>query len=199
MKLPSFIRPNTVEVDCEFPTGTRTLLFAPISLDKLYVMKDLLSSAARIASVFMRGPGDDLKHTKREVSDEGLTSSENIWEPPTTDTVKFRAQEREQAIESLIESFLEPRRMTAICDVILSCLREEEEFKGLDPAEFAKECPITVIPELLRGVIEANRRVSGPLGRKIEEALERLRKQAGGRLDQVLRTENPEEAEATES
>lgn len=162
----------------------KELQFYPVSYKKLIELRRIGRPLAVAISRFFSNDKSDIASTVRDFNDPQTgqrRGSEIVSESITIEVLQYREQQREMAIDGLIDAISQDANILVIGEIVMDSLRDvfprnpskdditefvfgSEERPGLDPG---------TIWQLCEGVLKANRKVFDPL-------LKRAREWAGG-------------------
>lgn len=158
------------------------LVFKQSSWTVLMSMKGIIRPIASALSTLLSGGANDTKRSRHEVMQRGDATNQDrvtewdvatVIDPTPLETVKYRDELRQEAIESLIDTFTAPANQNTIARLIFNSLRgtlPEKPTEG-DIADFWNSIDMPALFELLEGVYEANKGAFGPLESRIRKLL----------------------------
>lgn len=157
----SFLDPRPTE----HKINDQTTLFYPITVGMAFELRTVGRSAAQALSTFFTDTNQDYGSVDRRFGKEGSDEGqEMVIESITPALAELRYKQRTQAIDSLIESFLNEDNKILLGKIILSSLKNTDT----DPSAFIETLPLPALGQLLIGVAKANKEVLGPLAGKVE-------------------------------
>lgn len=145
--------------------------FYPLSLRATLKIKTLAKPIATALAVLFADTKTDIAKTTEEFQNvpEGLVSSKLNLQAISTDLAKMRSDQKQKAFADLVDAFLDEKNMDALTEIVLDSLRIKASAQ--DAKGYQNEWDVTMMVELLKGVLEANVRVFGPLAVKVKEAM----------------------------
>lgn len=168
------------------------LTFRPLSFAICLEMKEFLEPLASALAILMAPPNRDIKTVKQDThgftrDDNRLASAESFvaFEPLSLEMARYRDEQRTQAIRQLGEALTKKSTQITVSRIILNSLRGSiEGVDGRNPspddcAEFLQDVDLDSLGQLLEGVLQANKRLFGPLGGQAKDMLSRALKTAG--------------------
>lgn len=170
------------------------LRFYPISMVTLFKTRKLAKPlATALRTLFSQNQGD-VASTFRRVAD----SQETIVSAIGTDLAKFRADQMDMAVHSLLDALIDEKNADILGEVVVDSLRDEFPRGSMDSkqcAELLKSMDVVTQMEMLKGLAKANKKVLGPLGDLLAETITRL---AGNLTSVVTSLKAVPEAKTTE-
>jgi hypothetical protein len=156
--------------------GLGKIKFYPVDLHMVFRLRQVGKPLAGAISDLFVDRNNDYTSIERQVMHEngdGL-DREIIAEAVSVEIAKFRAEQREKAVEELIECLTDKDSSAVIAELLMNSMRDE--FPKGDPdnppaAGFFAEINSSQIADLLTGFAKAHKEVFGPLGGMMEGAI----------------------------
>lgn len=121
---------------------------------------------------------------------DGTTTEDSQNEAASLDTLKWRTEQRQSAIQELVDCLFSSDMREALFNLIASCLRIGPDNRPT-PEEFFDEVTVEALAETIVGCVKANKKVLGPFS-------ELLSKKLKGAIGSVVRqVEQPPVQEET--
>lgn len=139
--------------------------FYPISTRMLFQMRSAAKPIARAIAVLF---GD----TKNDVGSERVESEQHqrvTITAATAEVSKMRHDQRQAAIEMLIEGLMGEGSSHLLVALVADSMRESfpKELSVADREEFLKTVPADTLMEILQGVAKANKKLFDPLKERV--------------------------------
>jgi len=172
MKLP-FFSPSSIPHEVNgteyrfYPT--RTVLVGKLR----GFLKPIFKSIAVLTAESATDTSRNQTETKGTEGEYQLTTTLGALDPALA---KMRAEQREGAIEALVDNLMHESSLRSLAMLILDSLRDLQETKptAAEIDEFVENTTLPTLTQLLVGVIKANKEVFGPLGKRVEKAIATL-------------------------
>lgn len=146
--------------------------FLACSLDEMFKLKSLAQPLAEALTAFFSNTKDDAGIVSRNTqTPEGASEGEYIRDAISLDVIKFRAEQKKQALANLFEAFSSEDNQLILAGIIKDSLRGHEEVAKMDVKAFKKTIPAPAFGSLLVGVAKANKGVIGPLSEILDSSL----------------------------
>lgn len=158
----TFLEPDGVT----HAVGGEDIEFFPISLGTLFEIKQIAKPLAKALAILFNDKERDYGSINRNfhTPDGEKLDNELIIEPMSVDMAKLRQSQREDSIESLMESLLDTDAQKVIGKLIMESMKNRwDQIEKPSPLEFMKAIPAPTIVDFLTGVAKANKGVLGPL------------------------------------
>lgn len=154
--------------------------FYPVSVGLAFKLRRTAEPIAKALTVLFQDKNQDFG-TKTTTDKE---TQQIVIEPLSPTMAEFRAKQSQQAWSDLLGAFTDEENMSVISEIIQDSLRED--FPDPIPAkEFFARVPMTVMPEMLMGILKANKGVFGPLGKTLENTLSRAKESVAAKIDEA--------------
>ncbi len=155
--------------------GDQELHFYAVSLGMVFKLKVIGRPLAKsLAVLFAKNETD---HGTKDVSvanEHGTEDRELHIEPVTEAMAKIRHDQKVEAVDSLIDAITDDANAAVIGEICMDSLCEEfpKDKKGdrPPPSEFLNSMPLPIVGEMVMGVINANKKVFGPLTEQVVAA-----------------------------
>lgn len=189
----TYLQPNHIERK----VGNETVKFWPVTGRTAFKMRRVGEPLTKVLSVLFQSRKTDVgrQSVQTPVFENGVLKgmSEQTTELACgADVLKFRGAQMDQAVSQLWAVGMSDEVLNMLCEFIIDSAREE--FKGWTPQKFQDEVPITVIPALVAGVIDANKGVFGPLAQRLDGLKGQIEKAFHSKLGESLAKSAPIEA-----
>lgn len=161
------------------PEGDKTeMKFYAVTVSTAFKLREIAGDLGKgLASFF--GSMESKANTKQEIIEDGEGSSQRkIESTPNIELEQYRIEEQKKAIQNLLTLFMSDEARTVLGLIIISSLRDEFPPGASDnpePMEYVDALPATLLPQMLMGVMLANKEVFGPLAKRGEEAFDQLK------------------------
>ena len=174
----------------------KKVVFFPVSVNALLQLQTLAKPLSGALNVLFADTSGDAKQERKTFVvrpptterpnkdalplDPVEESTSTTVDAVSTDLVKFRAAQREAAIDKLIQAVTQEESQVAIGRLLMSSMREEfpQEITNEDAREFMRLLPLERLKDCCMGLIEANKGVLGPLAGRLSPMLARVVPQA---------------------
>jgi len=192
-----FLSKKGIEYEIVLEDGTsRTVHFYPISVLRLSSLRDIVSAASQ--SMMVLSEKAPLFEDAKTVIKKDGDFSETVQEPPSIEHREKRHARRALALENLLTVLLHEANTKTVAQLLMSSLKDDVP-KDQDPLEFLDDVEVSVLPQLFKGFVKANKKVlPAPLQKRAlaiwESAL--LKMEADKNESQAL---SPEPNEAADS
>ena len=160
-----FSKPEAVPVQ----VGDQTLNFYPISVKTVMRLRDIAKPIGQALSVLLTSNERDFstKVVDENLPDTGLRRTTDVG-AITPELSKQRQTARQEAIATLVDAILSPASANLLAEMLMDSLRDNFERKkgGPTPTEiaaFLEELTADLLPEMLHGLAEANKKLFAPL------------------------------------
>lgn len=170
----TFVSGKYVERVIPSDQGDRTIRFFPVSVGKLFFLKQIATAiSSSLATLFgQKSPFVDFKTITRQVGD----SSERTSEPPPEALIELRKRHRSEAIRGIVEALLDTQSIVAIGRLLMDSMRDEypdrQNITDADVKSFVDGLDVEVLPILVSGFIEANRKILGGAEGKVRAVIQ---------------------------
>ena len=151
-----------------------TLRFYPVSVGLAFKLRDLAKPVAAAMAVLFADEKRDQGTVNRTIPSEFKNAdgsvamgSEFIMEPSAPSVIEKRTDRRSKAVADAIDALTCDSSRLLLGEIIMDSLRDEFPRGSKDNppvAEFMSQLSCTALPQLLLGVVKANKEVLGPLG-----------------------------------
>ncbi len=178
-------RPKHIEHEVDFGDGPRPVRFYPVSTAKLFTFKDVARDIGTVVAGLFERPTEVAKRTVRDVEDQGVAVKEHVFEPPTGEAIRAAMAARERCIEKAADVLMSRQSLLCMAELVQDSARDEAEIRSLTPAKLIEECPVDVFPQLVQGVLLANKRVLDPLVGRLREASKALTEKVERKLKEL--------------
>jgi len=149
--------------------------FYPLSLNAVHLLKGFVGPVSgAISTLFAKTDTDTGRQFDEFASkEEGMASSKTKIEPVSVDMARFRSQQREAAIKTLMDTLTDPGRHRELMLIITDSMRDEFPVKPNDNqlADFMLNTDVPSAIELFKGVLKANGGLFDPLVSRVTEAM----------------------------
>jgi hypothetical protein len=171
---------ETLEID------GRECNFYRVSLKALFDLKNVAKPLVRALTSLFQGVGQENggRSIKKDHSlADGTKGQETIEEVDGIDPTlaKVKIEEREKAIGDLIDAFLDETNVKVIARLIMDSMRDDFA-RPITPqavAEFVQTVDPGTLVAMVKGLVQANVGVLGPLAPRLQEALGKFQNAAG--------------------
>jgi len=160
MPLP-FTTPEPVEHEIDGQSHK----FWPISVGTLFKLRGLAKPLAKALAAL-------LSNSQNDIGSEVVKSGEHqkvSTQPITSDLAKLRFEQRQGAIEQLMEGVFNDGSAKVLAELVIDSMREDFPDRKTDTQSFLRDIPAPVFMEMLAGVAKANKKLFDPLRQKAEE------------------------------
>lgn len=160
----------------EVAAGQPSIRFYPISPGLLFQLRSVARPIALALAVLFQDKDRDGGRVLRSFRDPktGEEGTETVLEPVSVEMAKFRSDEREVAIDRLLDAVADEKTRIILARIVWDSAREDfDRGPGIPSAEQLKQLvdsPAMTIEAwgaLLKGVAKANAGILGPLGEKL--------------------------------
>lgn len=149
--------------------------FYPISVGMMFTLRKLGKPIARALAVFFESKRVSVDGKAYQTTQSADGFAETISEGVSLEIIKLRYDQQAAAIEQLFDGLSGDDSVEAVGKIILDSVRRSM-FSGIAPAdlpngaEFLHAMGLPQLPELIVGVVKANKGVLGPLAGQMESA-----------------------------
>jgi hypothetical protein len=168
----SCFTPNYIEHE----VGGETLHFYPVSVGMAFKLRTIGRPLARSLAVLFGNKDQDHGTRDAEVTDAEGSSRQIIIEPISDGLAKIRFEQRAEAIDGIIGALTDEKNATVVAEILMDSLADtfpkNDRKSWPPPEEFIARMPLTVLGEMLFGLMKANKDVLGPLTEKVMAATE---------------------------
>lgn len=190
--------------------GGEEIEFFPISLGTLFEIKEIAKPLSKALAILFNDKERDYGSINRNfhTPDGEKLDNELIIEPMSVDMAKLRQSQREDSIESLMESLLDTNAQKVVGKLIMESMKNRwADVEKPSSLEFMKVIPAPTIVDFLTGVAKANKGVLGPLAEtltglwtkvrtKIESAVSETEDEASNETEATSEKNDTEEKAA---
>lgn len=184
----------------------QTFRFFPNRVGLLHELAEVSKPIAKALAVLFSDKAGDISSRDKTVSQEGTIMREFSNEGINPELARLRGEERDKAVEALLDACTDPRNRILVGSLLMDSLRDEfpysrarspkeieefmngdgEGYEGLDTVAFAA---------MITGWVRANAKVFGAAGEQVAAAVgQRL-----GGLKNASRSETPEQTSGSDS
>jgi hypothetical protein len=151
--------------------GDRQYRFYPIGIKTTFKLKSVAKQLGKAFATFTTSTDRD-SHVQESVltREDGSQRVAEDW-GITPEMASLRLEQQTEAISDLIEAFAKEEHMAILAEIIMSSLRDED-FDGARPEQFLDSITLDILPDLLFGVVEANKGVLGPLSKMLQTKMQ---------------------------
>lgn len=165
------------------------IVFFPVSVNALLQLQALARPLASALNVLFSDTSGDAKQERKTFVQRPATTerpakdaqpldpieehTSTSIDAVSTDLVKFRATQREAAIDRLITALSQEESQVAIGKLLMSSMRNDfpSDPSAEDAREFMAQLPLPHLKECVFGLLEANKGVLGPLAGRLSPML----------------------------
>lgn len=196
----SFLSPTFIEREI----NGSMVKFHPVRVITVGKLRGFLKPLFRgISAINAAGSTDIAKESVETADKEGFRQIRTELKAVTPEIAKLRSEQREKAIDDLIDALLQDQSMRCMAMLILDSLRMPSTEK--DAKELIDETDLETMFELVKGVAAANKEVFGPLTERVETMVSALNRAAMKRVpddaeesaEEQPSDSQPEQPEAT--
>lgn len=167
----SFLSPKFIE----HSVGDEVLKFYAVRVATAGKLRGFLKPVFRGLAQINAGGANDIGKESTETADkDGFRQLRTELKSITPELAKVRSEQREKAIDDLVDALLQEASMRCIGILILDCLRAPNSEK--DAQELVDNTDLGTLFELIKGVAKANKEVFGPLTDRVEEVISTLKR-----------------------
>jgi hypothetical protein len=149
--------------------GDRTLNFYPISVRALTRLRDLAKPIGQALTTLLGSSDRDFatKVEEKQNADKSMQRTTDIG-AISPDLAKQRLAARQEAVSTLVDAVLNPTSAKLLAELLIDSLRDDFERKkgGPIPTDidtFLESMTVDVLPDMLQGLAEANKKLFAPL------------------------------------
>lgn len=162
--------------------------FYPNSVRVAARLGDTIADLSAHISVLLSNTQRDQGSVHEEVKDaEGMTVTKTSVQPINPDLAKLRVEKRATAVKKATEKLTSPQNRMILAELLMDSLRDDydrgKNRTSEDLQELVDGMEIPVLMEFLAGLVAANAKVFGDLGKTLKDA---LGEQLGGALGGLL-------------
>lgn len=181
----NFIAPKGVE----YEIGEDKLVFYPVSVSSLFVLRDIAAPIARAFAALFQGEHNDVGTVDRTSGDgqiNGEFVTEKIVEPVSMELARFRLDQKQHALEDAIQTLFSPTHARTVMRLIMDSQRDifDRDASEDQKDETAQELLETLNPsqfqELLKGLYEGNKEAFGPLASMVAQSKDLIKAKMRG-------------------
>lgn len=192
--MKSFLSKKGVHVDLVIDEDTTIgVTFYPVNVLRFAMLKDATKAVTSAINSLFRNP----RMTKEVQRTQGVgdnTFVEISTEPVDADQIRKHREFESTTIQGLVETLLHQSNLKDFAKLLISSLRDDVP-KDTSPEEFLDNTDPVVLAQMIRGFVEANKKVfADPLFGRIRAALTSLTAQIklpGQKQDTPSETESP--------
>lgn len=156
--------------------GEQELHFYSVSVGLAFKMKVIGRPMARSLSVLFSKNDSDLGTKDISMPNEHGTEDREITISPLSEGMaKIRSDQKADAIEGLVEALTNDANAAVVGEVIMDSLAEiflkDKRNEWPPPLEFFHTMPLPIVGEMIMGVVQANKKVFGPLTDQVADAV----------------------------
>lgn len=154
--------------------------FSPCRIETVLKFQPAIAALWQSLDVLLKNTDKDKGIKQEDVLDiQGNRISRLDTTALDAEVVALRSKERKGAIDSLMKAIMSEDTKGALGAMILDSLRNDKqaidalkrgEIDVTDPAKFFSGLPVTMVPELVKGMWAANKEAFGPLAGKVATA-----------------------------
>lgn len=162
----SFISPRYVESE----VAGNALKFYPNSIKRLVQLKGMTTTVAdALTKLFTRAEGNSEVVEEDLEGEDGFKQHRTVIAAPSIEILQHQAAEKTRLIERLVGLLLDEANHVLLGSIIMDSLRDDcdRNFKPDDAIEFMSSLDAGSFSECMIGVMKANARSLGPLGKAI--------------------------------
>lgn len=170
----NFVSSKYVEREIPSGDGTRQVRFFPVSVGKLFFLKQIATAISTCLSTLFgqKSPFVDFKTITRQFG----TDTERTSEPPPEALIELRKRHRTEAVRGIVEALLDSQSIVAIGRLLMDSMREEfpdrQNITDADVKSFVDGLDVEVLPILVSGFIEANKKILGGAEGKVRAVIQ---------------------------
>lgn len=178
----TFLTPNCVS----HTIGEKEYKFYPISVGLAFKLRSVAKPLTKALTTLLGDTKEDTGSIQRVVANaQGTSDQEIVIEPISADLARLRHEQRQKAVEELVEALTAEANLEIVGDILVDSLRED--FPPGDKSnptgkQFMAEITLPNVPDLLIGVAKANKGVFGPLVSKVGAMMSGLKAQVEARV-----------------
>lgn len=165
----SFVSPQGE--DHEVAPGV-VLTFYPVSVAAAFKLRKAGKLLVKALSYFFADNGRDSDTIIRKIKSPDTESSEENYLAPKVELAKLRQEQKDKAIEDLIDAITEPENMAMVGLLIMDSLRDvfprDKKREWPPGSEFIESMEVTQIVPYIVGLAKANKKVLGPLADRLD-------------------------------
>jgi hypothetical protein len=153
--------------------GDTTWNFYPVSVGRLFELRDTIKDIFSAATALFTKNGDDVaQEIERIRQGDGTIERTNIA-AITPEMAKFRDEQKKSSVQAAVEALLCERNKLMIGKLLADSLRDDfdRNVKEDEIKEFMEALDLASLVQFLIGFAEANAKVFGPVGEKIRAAI----------------------------
>jgi len=148
------------------------LMFYPISMKAFFKLRQVAGPVMKaITTLLTRNDSDCATRAKSDPS--GKVTEVNTEAIPT-ETAKLRTRERQEAMKAAVETLLDPANAEVLAYLLGDSLKDDlKDCSMKEKVEFVENLPFGVAFQMCIALVEANKRVFGPLAEKAGDLLQK--------------------------
>lgn len=146
--------------------------FYPVSVKMAFKIKTLAEPLANAVMAFFRSDSSQDTGTRETISPvEGtaLVAHQKVTEPISLQLAQFRAAQFASAVKDLFQAGCSEDTQKVLGELVMDSMKEYFGDQKPTAEEFLAETPLDVLPDLIVGMVKANKGVFGPLALKVEK------------------------------
>ncbi len=179
MSLPSFLSSRFVERDIDGQLHR----FYPVSVRAVFKLRDISKPISKAIQALLTGNDDTSRESVKMTDKERNYQERVVVSAINPELARLRHQQKQDAIETLINGLLSEESSFVLADLIMDSMREAGFPKNptiQQKAEFVNGTSATAMVEMAKGLAEANKELFRPLALWLESMRVTLKSKLAG-------------------
>lgn len=154
--------------------GDTTWNFYPVSVGRIFELRETISSLFTAASALFASNKDDVGQEIEKITQQGGEIQRTNISAISVELATLRDKQRKESIAAAVEALLSDNNRLMLGRLIADSLREEFDRNAPDKeiSDFMDALDLGTLIEFLMGFVETNAKVFGPLGERLRATVQ---------------------------